>query len=65
MQVNMTLSLENLFAENILKTGCSEEMLKFGLIAEAKNFENPSDAVEVRLYLKTRKAIGVKSLRIN
>ena len=42
------------FCQNYSKTGCSEEMLKFGLIVMAENnFEDPSSAVEAKeLYLK-------------
>ena len=42
------------FCKNYSKTGCSEEMLQFGLILMAKNnFEDPSSAVEAKeLYLK-------------
>ena len=42
------------FCKNYSKTGCSEEMLQFGLILMAENnFEDPSSAVEPKkLYLK-------------
>ena len=41
-------------SQNYSKTGCSKEMLKFGLILIAENnFEDPSCAVEAKeLYLK-------------
>ena len=48
------IELGRSFCQKYSKTGCSEEMLKFGLIVMAENnFEDPSSAVEAKeLYLK-------------
>ena len=48
------IELGRSFCQNCSKTGCLEEMLKFGLIVMAENnFEDSSSAVEAKeLYLK-------------
>ena len=48
------IELGRSFCQNYSKTGCSEEMFKFGLIIMAENnFKDPLSAVEAKeLYLK-------------